>query len=68
MPNMDSVFVNLEDPANLMVITGVMILGAPVNYAHLGVAIEHRILRFDRFRQRGRVPLAPGHMVLAGRP
>ena len=50
--NMDSVFVHLEDPTNLMMVTGVMLLGAPVDYARLRATIEHRLLQFDRFRQR----------------
>ena len=52
MSNMDSVFVHLEDPTNLMMITGVMILGMPVDRARLRATIAHRLLSFDRFRQR----------------
>ena len=48
MSHMDSVFVHLEDPTNLMMVTGVMILAVPIDYAHLGAVIEHRLLRFDR--------------------
>jgi diacylglycerol O-acyltransferase len=52
MSNMDSVFVHIEDPTNLMMVTGVMIMGAPVDHARLGATIERRLLQFDRFRQR----------------
>ncbi|MGD8466664.1 MAG: wax ester/triacylglycerol synthase family O-acyltransferase, partial [Anaerolineae bacterium] len=50
--NMDSVFLHLDDPTNLMMITGVMILGAPVDRARLKAMIADRLLSFDRFRQR----------------
>jgi len=46
MSNMDSVFVHLEGPTNLM------ILGAPVDSARLGSTIDRRLIQFDRFRQR----------------
>ncbi|MFN2119083.1 MAG: hypothetical protein ACK2T0_01670 [Anaerolineales bacterium] len=35
MSNMNSVFVHLEEPTNLMMVTGMMILGAPVDHARL---------------------------------
>jgi WS/DGAT/MGAT family acyltransferase len=50
--NMDSVFLHLDDPTNLMMITGVMILGMPVDRTQLKTTIADRLLSFDRFRQR----------------
>jgi hypothetical protein len=52
MSTTDSVFLALEDPTNLMMITGVMVLGAPLDRARLWATIERRLLPFDRFRQR----------------
>jgi diacylglycerol O-acyltransferase len=52
MSNMDSVFLHLEDPTNLMMITGVMILGTPVDRTRLKTTIADRLLSFDRFRRR----------------
>jgi diacylglycerol O-acyltransferase len=52
MSNMDSVFLHLEVPTNLMMITGVMILGTPVDRTRLKTTIADRLLSFDRFRQR----------------
>lgn len=49
---MDSVLLHLEDPTNLMMITGVMILGAPVDPARLKATITRRFLAFGHFRQR----------------
>jgi WS/DGAT/MGAT family acyltransferase len=42
----------MEDPTNMMMITGVMVFGAPMDYERLMATIEHGLLRFDRFRQR----------------
>jgi WS/DGAT/MGAT family acyltransferase len=42
----------MEVPANLMMITGVMVFGAPIDYARLKATLEKRVLPFDRFRQR----------------
>jgi diacylglycerol O-acyltransferase len=52
MSTTDSVFLTLEDPTNLMMITGVMVLGAPLDRARLRATIERRLLAFDRFPQR----------------
>ncbi|MGD8902979.1 MAG: wax ester/triacylglycerol synthase family O-acyltransferase [Anaerolineae bacterium] len=52
MSSADSVFVHLEDPTNLMMVTAVMLLGTPVDYVRLATIMEHRLLAFDRFRQR----------------
>ena len=52
MSSADSVFVHLEDPTNLMMVTAVMLLGTPVDYDRLAAIMEHRLLAFDRFRQR----------------
>lgn len=48
----DKAWLRLEDPTNLMMITGVMIFGAPMDYDRLEATIESRLLRFDRFHQR----------------
>jgi WS/DGAT/MGAT family acyltransferase len=42
----------MEDPTNLMMITGVMVFGTPMEYDRLKATIESRLLRFDRFHQR----------------
>jgi diacylglycerol O-acyltransferase len=52
MSSADSVFVHLEEPTNLMMVTAVMLLGTPVDYVRLAAIMEHRLLAFDRFRQR----------------
>ena len=52
LSNVDTAWLRMEDPTNLMMITGVMVFGAPLDYEHLRAILEHDLLRFDRFRQR----------------
>jgi WS/DGAT/MGAT family acyltransferase len=42
----------MDNPLDPMMVTGVMVLGAPIDLAQLKAAIETRLLRVDRFRQR----------------
>lgn len=52
LSNIDTAWFRMEDPTNLMMITGVMVFGAPLDYDRLRATLEHGLLRFDRFRQR----------------
>ncbi len=52
LSNIDTAWLRMEDPTNLMMITGVIVLGAPLDYARLRATLERDLLRFDRFRQR----------------
>ena len=47
----DKAWLRMEDPTNLMMITGVMVFGTPMAHDRLKATIERRLLRFDRFRQ-----------------
>jgi WS/DGAT/MGAT family acyltransferase len=47
----------MEDPTNLMMITGIMVFGTPLEYERLKATIEKRLLRFDRFRKKVVRPL-----------
>ena len=49
---MDAALLEVDIPTNLMVITGVMILAAPIRFDDLRAVIEGRLLRIRRFRQR----------------
>jgi WS/DGAT/MGAT family acyltransferase len=42
----------MEDPTNLMMITGVLVFGAPIDFERLKDTFQHGLLGFDRFRQR----------------
>jgi diacylglycerol O-acyltransferase len=50
--SVDLAVLRLEEPTNLMVITGVLTLGRPVELQRLRATLEARLLRHDRFRQR----------------
>lgn len=60
LSNVDTAWLRMEDPTNLMMITGVMVFGQPLAYDRLKAVIEERLLVFDRFRQRVVQPALPG--------
>ncbi len=48
----DHAWLRMDDPNNLMVITGLMTFDTPLDYERLKSLIENSLLRFRRFRQR----------------
>jgi len=50
--NVDASWFRMDDPTNLMVVTGVLVLDAPVPVARIRELLEKRLLRFHRFRCR----------------
>jgi diacylglycerol O-acyltransferase / wax synthase len=56
--NVDASWLRMDDPTNLMVVTGVLVLGAPVPVARLRELVEQRLLRFRRFTSRVVPPFA----------
>ena len=42
----------MEDPTNLMMVTGVLVFDQPLNFARLRQTVEQRMLIFDRFHQK----------------
>ncbi len=52
MKNADNFWLCMDDPTNLMVITGLMEFDKPLDYERLCATFEHRMLCFDRFKQR----------------
>jgi diacylglycerol O-acyltransferase len=57
--NADKAWLRMEDPTNLMMITGVLVFGGPIDYERLRATLEHRLMRLDRFRSRVGKPLLP---------
>lgn len=58
--NVDTAWLQMEDPTNLMMITGILLLDRPVDFARLRQTIEYRLLPLSRFRMRAvksRIPL-----------
>ena len=60
MSNVDAAWLHMEDPTNLMVITGVMSFYEKLDYAALKEVIEDRLLPFSRFRQKVVLSPIPG--------
>ncbi len=52
MSNVDTAWLRMELPNNLMMITGVFIFEQPLDFERFTQTLEQRLLRFDRFRQR----------------
>ncbi len=52
MANVDNFWLCMDDPTNLMVITGFMEFAGPVSPKALADTIEKRLLCFDRFKKR----------------
>jgi WS/DGAT/MGAT family acyltransferase len=50
----------MDDPQNLMIITGLMTLATPLEYELLKKHVEDTLLRYERFRQRISPSLIPG--------
>ena len=48
----DTAWLRMEQPTNLMMINGVFTLDGPLDYARLLETIEQRFLTFRRFRQK----------------
>ena len=55
----DYAWLRMDNPNNLMVITGLMTFDAPVDYERFRAVIERSLFRFKRFRQRLAAPLIP---------
>jgi WS/DGAT/MGAT family acyltransferase len=56
--NVDASWLRMDDPTNLMVVTGVLVLGAPVPVERIRGLVRERLLRFRRFRSRVVPPFA----------
>jgi diacylglycerol O-acyltransferase len=52
LSNIDTAMLHLEDPTNLMMITGVMIFKSPIDFERLKATVEARLAGLRRFRQR----------------
>lgn len=56
MSGVDAAWLRMDEPTNLMTITGVLVLEDPMDVATLKAIIEERLLGFTRFQQRVRDP------------
>jgi diacylglycerol O-acyltransferase len=60
----DTAWLRMEQPTNLMMINGVFMLEGPLDYARLLETIEQRFLTFRRFRQKAVDSASGAHWVL----
>jgi hypothetical protein len=51
MSSVDTAWLRMDSPHNLMMITGVMMFDRKMNFSRLKRTIERRFLKFERFRQ-----------------
>ncbi len=52
MSSVDAAWLGMEDPTNLMMVTGVMVLDGQVDVRRLRTTLDRRLAPFSRFRQR----------------
>ncbi|MCB9005164.1 MAG: wax ester/triacylglycerol synthase family O-acyltransferase [Ardenticatenaceae bacterium] len=52
MTPVDAAWLHMEEPTNLMMVSGIMTFDRPVNMDHLLAILQHRFLKYRRFRQR----------------
>ncbi len=64
MSKVDTAWLRMEQPSNLMMITGIIELDSAVDYERLLDTIEKRFLVFNRFRQKAVDGAAGAHWVL----
>ena len=62
LSNIDAAWLGMDDPTNLMMITGVMTFKKPIDMDHLMAVVNYRWLKFDRFKQRVVKSRRPGGM------
>ncbi len=48
----DTAWLHMDDPTNLMMVSGVCLLDGPIDYARMRATIEARLLTLQRFRMR----------------
>ena len=52
MSSVDTAWLRMDSPTNLMMIVGVLMFSTPLDFARLKRTLEIRLLRYRRFRQR----------------
>ena len=52
LSNLDTMLLRMDNPADPVVVTGMLVLGSPIAMEQLKATIQTRLLRFDRFQQR----------------
>ncbi len=58
MTNSDNFWLHMDQPTNLMIITGIMEFNERLDYDAVRLTLEKRLCAFDRFKQRVVMPLS----------
>ncbi|MCP4421558.1 MAG: wax ester/triacylglycerol synthase family O-acyltransferase, partial [Chloroflexi bacterium] len=64
LTTVDAAWLRMEDPTNLMMVSGIITFKKMVDFEHFKAVIEHRMLTFDRFRMRvvqSKRPFSPAY-------
>jgi WS/DGAT/MGAT family acyltransferase len=64
LSTVDAAWLRMEDPTNLMMVSGILTFKKPIELERLRAVLEHRLLQFDRFRMRvvePKMPFAPAY-------
>ena len=64
LTTVDAAWLRMEDPTNLMMVSGIITFKKMIDFEHLRAVIEHKLLTFDRFLMRvvqSRIPFAPAY-------
>ncbi len=59
LSSVDAAWLGMEDPTNLMMVSGILTFDEVLDYDEFLQVVVHRWLRFDRFRQRVVYPKRP---------
>ncbi len=59
LTNVDAAWLGMEDPTNLMMVSGIMTFDELIDIEHFKAVLTHRFLKFERFRQRIVQPKLP---------
>ncbi len=62
MASIDAAWLGMEDPTNLMMVTGVLALAGPVDRRRLRLLLDSRLKPFGRFHQRVVRPRSRGNL------
>src|SRR5260370_32648886 len=62
MASIDAAWLGMEDPTNLMLVTGVLALAGPVDRRRLRLLLDRRLKPFGRFHQRVVRPRSRGNL------
>lgn len=64
LTTVDAAWLRMEDPTNLMMVSGIITFKKMIDFDHFKAVIEHKLLAFDRFRMRvvqSRLPFGPSY-------